>query len=604
MMKLSFNTFVRGVFMLFALILCGNDSWSQKIVLYNLQKDSILWSKPLSRLKALNTIDTFALFAPLSALIDSMHTHGYFAAGLDSIRVKEDSAHIYIYQGNPFRIRRMYVHESKGILEKDTLVTFPGDSLFPFRAVNRFKQDILTKALEKGYPFASLHIKPLSIVGDSLNAEAWIRPDKLYTFGGLHVVGDLKISTYYLQQMIGLEIGRPYYPEITDKVSKKIRELTFTEQYKSPAIVFAEQKAWLALFLKKKNINRFDLLIGFQPNPNAIPGISKKLLLTGNATVELVNQFGKGEKLLAEYFQPSTLHQQLRLEGEYPFLLSTPIGVKSSFKLFRSDSTFTEKLFEVGGQYYFNYDSKLEIFWNRGTSDIGFVDTLNIIKTKKLPVNLDYRTDYFGLTFSMQRLDFKLNPRKGYSMSLSVGVGRRNIYPNNEITSIRGQDPKPFDYRSLYDTVTLHSTLFRPLVDVRLYIPLFKRMSFMIRTNGGMISGPKQVYNNEKFRIGGNKSLRGWNEQSVYTTSFLVATTELKMNLDELSSLFLFTDNGWINASNVAIEQFAWQLGVGAGINFATKVGVFGVSVALGKNRNIPFDFQTAKIHFGYQSVF
>jgi hypothetical protein len=54
--------------------------------------------------------------------------------------------------------------------------------------------------------------------------------------------------------------------------------------------------------------------------------------------------------------------------------------------------------------------------------------------------------------------------------------------------------------------------------------------------------------------------LRGWNEQSVYTTSFLVATTELKMNLDELSSLFLFTDNGWINASNVAIEQFAWQL--------------------------------------------
>ncbi|HRG43557.1 MAG TPA: BamA/TamA family outer membrane protein, partial [Saprospiraceae bacterium] len=343
---------------------------------------------------------------------------------------------------------------------------------------------------------------------------------------------------------------------------------------------------------------------GFPANRNAVPGISKKLLLTGNATVELVNQFGKGEKLLAEYFQPSTLHQQLRLEGEYPFLLSTPIGVKSSFKLFRSDSTFTEKLFEVGGQYYFNYDSKLEIFWNRGTSDIGFVDTLNIIKTKKLPVNLDYRTDYFGLTFSMQRLDFKLNPRKGYSMSLSVGVGRRNIYPNNEITSIRGQDPKPFDYRSLYDTVTLHSTLFRPLVDVRLYIPLFKRMSFMIRTNGGMISGPKQVYNNEKFRIGGNKSLRGWNEQSVYTTSFLVATTELKMNLDELSSLFLFTDNGWINASNVAIEQFAWQLGVGAGINFATKVGVFGVSVALGKNRNIPFDFQTAKIHFGYQSVF
>ena len=51
-----------------------------------------------------------------------------------------------------------------------------------------------------------------------------------------------------------------------------------------------------------------------------------------------VNQFGKGEKLL-EYFQPSTLHQQLRLEAN-TLLLSAPNWVKSSFSCFRSDSTF------------------------------------------------------------------------------------------------------------------------------------------------------------------------------------------------------------------------------------------------------------------------
>jgi hypothetical protein len=152
----------------------------------------------------------------------------------------------------------------------------------------------------------------------------------------------------------------------------------------------------LPYFLKKKNINRFDLLIGFQPNPNAIPGISKKLLLTGNATVEPVNQFGKGENCLMNTFNHRRCTNSCALKAN-TFLLSTPIGVKSSFKLFRSDSTFTEKLFEVGGQYYFNYDSKLEIFWNRGTSDIGFVDTLNIIKTKKLPVNLIIEQTILGL---------------------------------------------------------------------------------------------------------------------------------------------------------------------------------------------------------------
>lgn len=123
-------------------------------------------------------------------------------------------------------------------------------------------------------------------------------------------------------------------------------------------------------------------MIGFQPNTSNIPGVSNKFLLTGNATIELLNQFGKGEKLLGEYFQPSPMQQQLRLEGEYPFLLATPLGVKGSFKLFRSDSSFIEKIIEFGGQYYFGYDSKLEAFWKRQQSDINTVDTSKVIATK------------------------------------------------------------------------------------------------------------------------------------------------------------------------------------------------------------------------------
>lgn len=55
------------------------------------------------------------------------------------------------------------------------------------------------------------------------------------------------------------------------------------------------------------------------------------------------------------------------------------------------------------------------------------------------------------------------------------------------------------------------------------------------------------------------------------------------MNLDELSSLFLFADNGWINASNVAIEQFAWQLGVGAGNQFCNELWCFWCKCSLGE---------------------
>jgi len=576
----------------------------QHIVVHGLERDSSVWARAAANLMEKNTIDTFALFEPAEKVIDSLQSGGYFAAAVDSVRVAGDTAHIYFYQGMPYRLRRLYIRAFEGIAPHDTVDFSLKDSSKVWQEVTDLRKSLLEAALLKGYPFAAVQMSPRMAQDQTMDMDVWIRPGKIYTVGGLHVVGDLKISAYYLAQMIGLQPGQVYSPAIADKASKKARELTFAEQYKNPMVVFAEQKAWLALFLKKKNVNRFDLLIGFQPNTSNVPGVSNRLLLTGNATIELINQFARGERILGEYFQPSPLTQQLRLEGEYPFILSTPIGIKGSFKLFRSDSAFLEKIFEVGGQYYFNFDSKLEAFWNRHQSDIGTVDTQAIILTRKLPANLDYRTDYFGLTYSIQKLDFRLNPRRGFTVDLRMGVGQRNISKNDKILAIRGPDPASFSYPALYDTVTLSSTLIRPQLDSRIFIPLLKRMTVMLRANGGMITGPKQVYNNEKFRIGGNKTFRGWNEQSIFTTSYLVATTEARMILDELSAIFIFADNGWINTNNSRIDQFAWNMGLGAGINFGTKVGVFGLSIAVGKNKTIPFDFQAAKIHFGYQSMF
>lgn len=586
------------------LLICRSQLDAQHVKIYGIERDSVRLGNSIRQLSGMNEADTFKLYAPVANFIDTLQKLGYYSAGLDSMVYKTDTTHLYFYQGDNYRIEKVYVRAFEGIVKNDTVIIRSTDTLSAFLKISQVRKKILEEALLKGFPFASVQLVPGNVRDSLMNLDMWLRPGSVYKIGGLHVVGDLKISPYYISQMIGLQKGEVYNPKITDKASAKVRELTFAEQYKSPMVVFAEKQAFLALFLKKKNVNRFDLLIGVQPNTSNIPGVSNRLLLTGNATIELVNQFGKGEKILGEYFQPSAMNQQLRLEAEYPFLLNTPIGVKGSFKLFRADSAFLERIFEVGGQYYFNFDSKLEAFWNRHQSDIGTVDTQTIILTKKLPTNLDYKTDYFGLTYSIQKLDFKLNPRKGFTIDVKMGVGQRNISKNDKILSIKGPDPNSFTYASLYDTVTLSSTLIRPQLDTRLYIPFFKRLAIMFRANGGMISGPKQVYNNEKFRIGGNKTFRGWNEQSIFTVGYLVTTAEVKMVLDELSALFIFADNGFINNSNTRLDQYYWNMGVGAGINFGTKVGVFGLSIAVGKNKTIPFDFQAAKIHFGYQSIF
>ncbi len=45
-------------------------------------------------------------------------------------------------------------------------------------------------------------------------------------------------------------------------------------------------------------------------------------------------------------------------------------------------------------------------------------------------------------------------------------------------------------------------------------------------------------------------------------------------------------------------------IGIGAGITFETKVGIFGFSLAVGRQRETTFDFRRVKTHFGYVSLF
>lgn len=548
--------------------------------------------------------DTFALYHQVAGLIDSMHAMQYIEAGVDSMVYSDTVTYIYIYAGPRYQARYIIASETAHGAGGDTITCMVNDSLTVQQHIKSLQQKHLQLLTGQGYPFAAAYIKP--VVVDTLLIDFLITfdPGIRFTLGGVQVVGDLKVTPFYIRQMINMPVGDPYHPDIVSSVEKRARELPFANQTRSPAVVFAEDKAYLALFLNKKDINRFDLLIGVQPNTSTIPGVSNRLLLTGNATIELINQFGRGERFLAEYFQPSALQQQLKLEGEYPFIFSTPLGLQAGFRLLKFDSTYLEKYTEAGMQYYFTFDSRLKAFWNRASSDLTTINAAQIIASKKLPANLDFKTDFFGLEYARQDLDYRFNPRKGYQVQAKLGVGSRIIYKNDKIIALNDALDPTFDFTALYDTVETNTLLIKPEIDGRVFIPIKKRFTLMIRTNGGLLSGTKTIYNNEKFRIGGIKTFRGWNEQSIFAAGFMVFTTEARMILDDLSAIFVFADQGWINYSNNEFGGFNWNMGLGAGINFGTNIGVFSLSAAIGRTHETHFSVQAAKIHFGYQSLF
>ena len=61
---------------------------------------------------------------------------------------------------------------------------------------------------------------------------------------------------------------------------------------------------------------------------------------------------------------------------------------------------------------------------------------------------------------------------------------------------------------------------------------------------------------------------------------------------------------GWIEKKLTHEYLNDIPYGLGAGINFETKPGIFSISYALGSQQNNPLLFKTAKIHFGFINFF
>jgi hemolysin activation/secretion protein len=121
--------------------------------------------------------------------------------------------------------------------------------------------------------------------------------------------------------------------------------------------------------------------------------------------------------------------------------------------------------------------------------------------------------------------------------------------------------------------------------------------------NGGYMRS-ENLFESEAFRIGGLKTLRGFDEESIYATMFGIGTIEYRFLLDQNSYLFAFFDGAYYEnrATNKRVTDRPF--GFGLGISFFTKIGVFSLNYALGKQFQNPIDFRAGKIHFGVVSYF
>ena len=89
-----------------------------------------------------------------------------------------------------------------------------------------------------------------------------------------------------------------------------------------------------------------------------------------------------------------------------------------------------------------------------------------------------------------------------------------------------------------------------------------------------------------------------------FTNHYHLLSLELRMLLDQNSSVYLFSDNAWVETRFSQFYKDDIYNGFGLRATLQTGTGLFTVSYALGRNSDNPVRFRESKVHFGYVAFF
>ena len=548
-------------------------------------------------------VDSLSVLAELKLILQKLHEQAYLEASIDSLNWKDTVAVASVSVGNPYEWANLRggnvdpaVLQKVGFREK----LYQGKK-FHYTELAKLRESLLTFAENNGYPFATVKLNKIEIQGSQISADLILERNRRVVFDTLQVTGDVKLAKTYLENYLGIQPGELFSLEKVRKIRQRIRELNFVKEKKDATIRFQNDKAVVQLFLEKQSSSRWDFLFGLLPGGS---GEERDFQLSVSLTGDLQNQFGRGEQLYFDFQRLRPETQELELRFAYPYLLGLPIGIDSKFEQFRSDSTYRDLRFDIGLQYLFEGNHSIRVFWSQFSTALLSINEDQIIQTRRLPATLDVRNTTVGLEYNRQELDYRFNPRRGWRLWVKSGVGNKKIPNNINITELKDEGDPTFDFASLYDTLDQNTFQLSLIGTAEAYIPILKRSTIKAALQSGMIFSDQDIYRNEQFRIGGNRLLRGFDEESIFVTRYGLLTLEYRFLLGGNSYFYAFGDAAYLEDVTADTRRFDRALGLGLGMTFQVKAGVFGISLAVGRQKEVPFNLRNTKTHFGYVNYF
>ncbi len=504
----------------------------------------------------------------LAKIVGKWHQKAYPLANIDSVVYNTDNIQAFLFLGNKYHyINILSSNIDYGVLKKAGIKNHRlYNKRLSFEDFTRLRKKIINYLENTGYPFAQISMDSMVFNTKGITTVLNLQKNTLIKIDSIVYKGKTKISSKYLNHYISIRKGDLYNQSKIDNISRDLDKLPYINIAKYPEIEFRDNKADVYLYLTNKKSNYFNGIVGFVSDEN------KKLKLNGDLTVSLNNNFKIGEKLNLKWNKYGKESQKIYFNTNFPYIFILPIGISAGFSLEKYEFDYLNTNINAAITYSLSFKNKIEFYFKRKQS---------------LPINKDIETsnlkeskhNSWGIKFIYDATDYILNPRKGIYINATSGFGYRTLDTNKSQTT---------DFE----------------LNIAYYIQLGQISTIALLNQSAAMFSTADFYVNELYKIGGSDKLRGFNQKSIYASNYSIFSIEPHLLTGKNSSIYLFGDFAYYQSQSANTNIHDTPFSFGIGINIDTKVGIFRLSYALGKQFDNPIKFSNSKVHFGFAARF
>ncbi len=512
-------------------------------------------------------LSEISLFNSLDSVKNKLEQKGFLNFSLDSIVKKDSIYHAKFNLGTLNKTIRIYY--SNEDIRKEQL----------FKVISSVKDnyfDISTESIPntlnaivgifetQGNSFTQVSLKNILVKKELIEGYLNIVKSDIRKIDNIVINGYEDFPKTYLRYFLRIKKNTLFNKTKLDNVSELLNTLLFVTEIKPPEVLFTKDSTIVYLYLKKKASNKFDGLLGFTSKENG-SGIS----FNGYLDFTLHNIFNGGESFSLYWKNNSNERQVFNISTTLPYIFNSRFSPEVAFNIFKQDSTFINTKTKFLLPYAINERNAIGISLHTETSS-------NLL-TNSITGNIDdFSTLFYGLNYSYQ-----------ISNQSRLFPIKFNIY-SELLTGRRKTDKITIKQSKIYFKSTYLWSL-----NLKNHIFLQNETSTLLSDN---------ILTNELFRIGGVNSIRGFNEESIFASTYSYFTIEYRFNTNNSSYLYSITDIGYVD--NETINQSSQIYSLGLGYAFTTKLGLLNFSYAIGKFSNLPLDISNSRFHIKIVSFF